>query len=84
MSELLFHPRCELAALVRAGEVSSRDLVEASLERIEALDPQLNAFVHVDPEGALAAADAVAPGDAGRSRAFRSRSRTTAPWPACP
>ena len=63
MSELLFSSALELAALVRTGEVSSRDLVSASLERIEALDPQLNAFVHVDPEGALAAADAVAPGD---------------------
>jgi len=57
--ELLFRPATELANLVRAGELSSRELTEASLERIEALQPELNAFVHIDPDGALAAADAV-------------------------
>ena len=49
--------------MVREGEITSRELVEASLERIEALQPELNAFVHVDAEGALATADAVGPGD---------------------
>ena len=63
MSDLLFKPVAELAGMVRDGEITSRELVEASLERIEALQPELNAFVHVDPEGALAAADAVGPGD---------------------
>lgn len=63
MSDLLFKPALELAALVRSGEVSSRELVSATLERIDALDDRLNAFVHVDADGALAAADAVAPGD---------------------
>ncbi len=48
-----------LAALVRSGEVSARELVSASLEAIEALDPQINAFTHVAGESALAAADAV-------------------------
>jgi len=62
-TELLFRPAGELAALVRGGELSSRELVEASLARIEALQPELNAFVHVDAEGALAAADSVAAGD---------------------
>jgi amidase len=33
------------AELVRAGEVRPRDLVEAAIERIEALNPQLNAVV---------------------------------------
>jgi aspartyl-tRNA(Asn)/glutamyl-tRNA(Gln) amidotransferase subunit A len=37
--------------------------VEAALRRIEALDPALNAFIEVDAEKALAAADAVVPGD---------------------
>jgi amidase len=61
--DLLTRPAGELAGLVKAGEVTSRELTEASLERIEALDGELNAFVHLDAEGALAAADAVAPGD---------------------
>jgi amidase len=59
MSELLYKPAGELARLVRAGDVSARELVEASLERIEALQPELNAFCHLDPDGALAIADAV-------------------------
>jgi len=61
--DLLYRPVSELAALVRSGEITSRELVSASLERIEALDGQVNAFVHVDADGALAAADAIAPGD---------------------
>jgi amidase len=59
----MFKPAGELASLVRHGELSSRELVEQSLQRIEALQPELNAFVHVDAEGALAAADVIAPGD---------------------
>ncbi|HEX4805755.1 MAG TPA: amidase [Conexibacter sp.] len=63
MHDLLFRPVSELAALVRSGEISARELVATSLERIEALDGQVNAFTHVDAEGALAAAAAIAPGD---------------------
>ena len=37
--------------------------MQASLDRIEALNPQINAFVDVFAEEALAAADAVKPGD---------------------
>jgi amidase len=59
----MFKPAGELAGLVRSGELSSRELVEQCLQRIEALQPELNAFVHVDAEGALAAADVIAPGD---------------------
>lgn len=44
--------------------MSARELVRASLERIEELDPQLNAFVDVYADDALAAAAAIAPGDA--------------------
>ncbi len=62
-SDLMFRPASELAEMVRAGEISSRELVETSLERIEELNPALNAFVDVDAERALAAADAVRPGD---------------------
>jgi amidase len=62
-SDLMFRPASELAGMVRAGEVSSRELVEISLARIEELNPQLNAFVEVDAEHALAAADEVGAGD---------------------
>lgn len=48
--------------MVRSGEVSSRELVQASLDRIEATS-SLNHWTLVDAEGALAAADAIEPGD---------------------
>jgi amidase len=59
----MFRPAVELAGMVRAGEVSARELVQLSLERIEELNPALNAFVDVDADGALAAADEIAAGD---------------------
>jgi amidase len=62
-ADLLFRPVTELAALVRRGEVSSRELVQTSLDRIEALNPQLNAFVDVFADDALAAADAIGADD---------------------
>jgi amidase len=62
-SDLMFLEASELARMVRDGEVSSRELVELSLERIEELNPSLNAFVEVDAERALAAAEAIGPGD---------------------
>lgn len=49
----------ELAELIRAGELSSVEVTQAFLARIEKLDPQLHAFLFVDKEGALAAAKAV-------------------------
>src|SRR5262245_21998822 len=51
------------AGLVRSGEVSARELVEASLTAIERDNPAINAFVAVSPERALAEADTIAPGD---------------------
>jgi amidase len=62
-SDLLFRPAGELAGLVRSGAISARELVQTSLDRIEELNPRLNAFVDVFADEALAAADAVAPGD---------------------
>ncbi len=44
------------AEMVRAGEVSPTELVQASLDRIERFDPQLNAFRVVLAERALAEA----------------------------
>jgi amidase len=51
------------AALVRSGEVSTRELVEASLRAVERLDPAVGAFVSLCGDRALAEADAVAAGD---------------------
>jgi amidase len=67
MDQLTYRPAAELATLVRDGEVSASELVSASLERIESLDPLLNAFVEVDGERALSEAEKVRPGD---DRAF--------------
>jgi len=48
----------ELAAGLRAGEFSSEELTRALLDRIGRLDPQLNAFITVTTEPALAQARA--------------------------
>jgi amidase len=63
MSELLQRPALELASLIRASELSSRELVQASLDRIAAVDGEVNAFTHVAAESALAEAEAIGPGD---------------------
>jgi amidase len=51
--ELAFAGVARQAELVRLGEVSSRELVMLHLERIERLNPQLNAFRRVMSERAL-------------------------------
>src|SRR5215471_931197 len=43
--------------MVRGREVSSREVVQAHLNRVEAVNPHLNAIVRLLPEQALAAAD---------------------------
>jgi aspartyl-tRNA(Asn)/glutamyl-tRNA(Gln) amidotransferase subunit A len=48
-----------LAEQVATGKVSSRELVQHALDRIDALNPQLNAFVAVDGERALETARAI-------------------------
>jgi amidase len=57
MSELWRRSAVELAAMIRDREVSSREVVQAHLDRIEAVNPQLNAIVRLLPDEALAAAD---------------------------
>jgi amidase len=56
VSELLRRSAVELAALVRARELSARELVQASLDAIAARDPEIHAFVHVAGDEALAQA----------------------------
>lgn len=55
--QLAFAGVARQADLVRAGEVSSRELTELSLRRIERLDPRLRSFRVVLAERALAEAD---------------------------
>ena len=45
------------------GRSTAREAVEATLRRIEAIDPQIGAFIELDAERALAEADAIPPGD---------------------
>src|SRR3954463_11306631 len=51
--ELAFAGVARQAELIRAGEVSSRELVMLYLERIERLNPQLNGFRKVMSERAV-------------------------------
>jgi aspartyl-tRNA(Asn)/glutamyl-tRNA(Gln) amidotransferase subunit A len=48
-----------LAAALRAGELSPREAVEGCLRRIEAVDPEVNAYIAVRAKEALAEADAL-------------------------
>jgi aspartyl-tRNA(Asn)/glutamyl-tRNA(Gln) amidotransferase subunit A len=48
-----------LAAAIAAGELSAVEVTQAHLDRIAKVDDKVNAFLHIDAEGALAAAAAV-------------------------
>lgn len=62
-NDLMFRPAVELAGMVRDGEVTSRELVEAAYEAIDRRNDELNAFVTFCRERALAEADAIEAGD---------------------
>ena len=49
----------QMADALAAGEVTSSQLTQAHLDRIAAVDGPVHAFLHVDAEGALAAAESV-------------------------
>ncbi len=55
--DLAFAGAARQAEMVRAGEVSPKELVELSLERIARLDPELNSFRKVFAEKALLEAE---------------------------
>jgi amidase len=55
--DLAFAGAARHAALIRAGEVSARELLQVLLDRIARLDPRLNAYRLVLAESALAAAE---------------------------
>ncbi|MEU7315637.1 Asp-tRNA(Asn)/Glu-tRNA(Gln) amidotransferase subunit GatA [Streptomyces sp. NPDC007083] len=63
--ELITLTAAELAARIASGEVTAVEATEAHLARIGAVDEKVNAFLHVDREGALAQAREV---DAKRER----------------
>jgi Asp-tRNA(Asn)/Glu-tRNA(Gln) amidotransferase A subunit family amidase len=48
MSDLTFLPAVVMEEQIREKKISAVDLAEAHLEKIERLNPKLNAFVHVD------------------------------------
>jgi len=52
--ELYYCSARDLAARVRSGEISARELLEVHLDRIEAVNPGLNAIVTLVPEQARA------------------------------
>jgi len=52
--DVAFAGAARIAEMVRAKEISPSELVELYLERIAALEPQLNAFRVVLAEGARA------------------------------
>jgi Asp-tRNA(Asn)/Glu-tRNA(Gln) amidotransferase A subunit family amidase len=54
--DLIFLSASEMAELIRNRKLSPVELVQAHLDRIERLNPKINAYVQVDDERALAAA----------------------------
>ena len=55
-NDLTRRTAAELADALAAGETTSVEITSAYLDRIAAVDGAVHAFLHVDPEGALAAA----------------------------
>ena len=58
MNGLCNRSAIELAAMIRSREVSSREVIDAHLARIEEFNPAVNAITVVLAEQARAAADA--------------------------
>jgi len=56
MSDLTRMSAAELAGVIKRGEASAVEVVTAHLDRIDAVDERVHAFLHVDREGALRAA----------------------------
>jgi aspartyl-tRNA(Asn)/glutamyl-tRNA(Gln) amidotransferase subunit A len=59
MTDLIRYTAAETAAAVASGDVSAVEVAQAHLDRIDAVDTKVHAFLHVDTEGALSAARAV-------------------------
>ncbi|MEV0272179.1 Asp-tRNA(Asn)/Glu-tRNA(Gln) amidotransferase subunit GatA [Hamadaea sp. NPDC050747] len=59
MTGVIKKTAAELGALIANREVSAVEVAREHLDRIAAVDDRVHAFLHVDTEGALAAAEAV-------------------------
>ena len=59
MSDVTRMTAAQVAGLIASREVSAVEVATAHLDRIAAVDERVHAFLHVDREGALAAAKAV-------------------------
>ena len=55
-SDLIRLSAADTAAAIASGEVSAVEVAQAHLDRIDAVDGRVHAFLHVDAEGALRAA----------------------------
>jgi aspartyl-tRNA(Asn)/glutamyl-tRNA(Gln) amidotransferase subunit A len=75
-SDLTRATAAELGRLIASGEVSAEEVTRAHLDRIEAIDERVHAFLHVDDVGAIEAARAV-----DRKRASGERLRPLAGVP---
>ena len=60
MAELFRMSAADIAAAVRAGEVTAAEVTDAHLARISEVDGRVRAFLHVAADQARAAARAVA------------------------
>ncbi|WP_322510870.1 amidase [Chloroflexus sp.] len=58
-TDLCLQPATAIARLIRQRAISAREVLEAHLARIEALNPLVNAIVTLDVEGARARASAI-------------------------
>lgn len=55
-ADLIRQSAATLASAIAEGEVSALEVTQAHLDRIDAVDGRVHAFLHVDRDGALAAA----------------------------
>jgi aspartyl-tRNA(Asn)/glutamyl-tRNA(Gln) amidotransferase subunit A len=56
VADLIHLSAAELAATIAAGDVSAVEATRAHLDRISEVDDRVHAFLHIDEDGALAAA----------------------------
>lgn len=61
MNELTFLDALDQAELVRSGEVTARELVETAIQKVERLNPQLNAIITPTFDMALEVTEGVLP-----------------------